>query len=143
MVYIPTEWFNGDTITAEKLNKLEEGVAEVKSEIEIINLGEYSATIQEGNRYIINAAPYPYHPNSSRVKEVIDSGKTIIGFVCDCDKSTIALRYVRYDDKDIIAHQFDTPFIEENSKIFAVAYERFDGSTSEVLFNSTLYAICI
>lgn len=27
MAYTPTEWKNGDVITAEKLNKLEEGVA--------------------------------------------------------------------------------------------------------------------
>lgn len=29
MAYIPTEWFNGDTITAEKLNKVEEGIEEI------------------------------------------------------------------------------------------------------------------
>ncbi len=29
MVYIPTEWFDGDTITAEKLNKAEEGIEEI------------------------------------------------------------------------------------------------------------------
>jgi ribonuclease BN (tRNA processing enzyme) len=29
MAYTPTTWANGDTITAEKLNKLEQGVANV------------------------------------------------------------------------------------------------------------------
>lgn len=29
MVYIPTEWFSGDTITAEKLNHIEEGVRSI------------------------------------------------------------------------------------------------------------------
>ena len=28
MSYTPTEWKNGDTITAEKLNKIEEGIAD-------------------------------------------------------------------------------------------------------------------
>lgn len=32
MSYTPTEWKNGDVITAEKLNKLEEGVQEALSE---------------------------------------------------------------------------------------------------------------
>ena len=31
--YIPTEWFNGDTITAEKLNKIENSIKEVSSAV--------------------------------------------------------------------------------------------------------------
>ena len=30
MSYIPTEWFTGDVITAEKLNKIEDGIADVE-----------------------------------------------------------------------------------------------------------------
>lgn len=33
MAYIPTEWQNGDVITAEKLNKLEEGVSGNNSDL--------------------------------------------------------------------------------------------------------------
>ena len=35
MAYIPTEWFSGDTITAEKLNNIEEGIKENDKAIDV------------------------------------------------------------------------------------------------------------
>ena len=34
MSYIPTEWFTGDVITAEKLNKIEDGIAGIETNIQ-------------------------------------------------------------------------------------------------------------
>lgn len=39
MSYTPTEWASGDVITAEKLNKLENGVAEASSsDVEVVSI---------------------------------------------------------------------------------------------------------
>ena len=43
--YIPTEWFNGDTITAEKLNKIENEVKDITHVLSGHVLGEYKGGI--------------------------------------------------------------------------------------------------
>lgn len=48
MAYTPTNWQTGDTITAEKLNKLEDGVAQSGSTLVNIDISEFSQmTAQE------------------------------------------------------------------------------------------------
>lgn len=42
MAYIPTEWFNGDTITAEKLNNIENGIEKINNSIDSTKLGTES-----------------------------------------------------------------------------------------------------
>lgn len=49
MAYIPTEWKNGDVITAEKLNKLEEGVQEANGEKLVTVFDDSITTASSGN----------------------------------------------------------------------------------------------
>lgn len=60
MAYIPTEWKNGDVITAEKLNNIEEGIEE-NSNFKLIDCAYY-----QGNCY----SPY----SDIEVRKIIDDG---------------------------------------------------------------------
>lgn len=46
MSYIPTEWFTGDVITAEKLNKIEDGIAGIETNIQT-DLKEVQGSISD------------------------------------------------------------------------------------------------
>ena len=52
MSYTPTEWATGDTITAEKLNKLEQGVAAGSLIVHV------TATVDEGANLYSLVTPY-------------------------------------------------------------------------------------
>lgn len=63
MSYIPTEWKNGDVITAEKLNKLEEGVQEAIGDELIINV-----------RFDTNEFKYVMDKEFNELGEAYDNG---------------------------------------------------------------------
>ena len=70
MAYTPTEWKNGDVITAEKLNKLEEGVA---------SAGDGSG---DSNEFIINVSRDSQYnlvmdKTFDEVEAAYNSGKTL------------------------------------------------------------------
>lgn len=63
MAYTPTEWKNGDVITAEKLNKLENGVSNGPLEVEIITTeedGDEIMTLNKTWQEIYDAFPNVY-----------------------------------------------------------------------------------
>ena len=148
MSYNEYTWQTGETITAEKLNNLEGGVQEALSSssgsVEVIKLGEYNGTIGASDPGVINASPYPYNTVAVKLKEIIDGGKKIVNIVCDCDNQDVGFEYARYDDMDIIVHQFDPSlFIEDNSKMMRIYYSRLRPTSTSLTFTAILYAICI
>ena len=51
MAYTPTNWQDGDVITAEKMNKLEQGVAEGGGGVLLVNVTETSSTFTADKTY--------------------------------------------------------------------------------------------
>lgn len=60
MGYIPTEWQTGDVITAEKLNKAEEGIAAASMKLVVIDANQKDASnkiyLSDADREIVQAA---------------------------------------------------------------------------------------
>lgn len=54
MSYIPTEWFTGDVITAEKLNKIEDGIADIEGGVTIVtqNVDTLSSNVNGQLTYV-------------------------------------------------------------------------------------------
>lgn len=68
MAYEPTSWSTGDIVTAEKLNKLENGIASSGGEIFIVN----TLLDEETGGMILDKT-------WQEIKDAFDSGKLILG----------------------------------------------------------------
>lgn len=69
MSYTPTVWADNDDITVQKLNKMEQGLKEQKSEVFIINI---TPGIIDGNSSLSTDKTY------SEIKEAFLAGKTLM-----------------------------------------------------------------
>lgn len=79
MAYTPTEWKCGDTITAEKLNKMEDGIANAGggSEPLIFTATEREATTEECPLGLGGAAT-EYSHSWQEVHDTLASGKVVL-----------------------------------------------------------------
>ena len=68
MSYIPTEWQNGNVITAEKLNHAEEGIAALSNR-NYMNIQKVTFTINSSNTEITSFSHTP-----SAIKNLIETG---------------------------------------------------------------------
>lgn len=77
MAYTPTEWACGDTITAEKLNKLEEGLAECcgGGTVRVIKPTGESGNIVGGNG--ISCTAYYYDMTYAELGETMRNGTIV------------------------------------------------------------------
>lgn len=146
MGYEPTNWKTGDVITAEKLNKLEDGVGNAGgSGVSFIKIGEYNGYFSPHQPAKVSASPLKYNSFSPALKSIIDSGKTIINFVLDVSNELIELQGIYIDGLNVIVHQKDEGFIDLDDEehmiktVFAFT-EDYDVQTD---FTSTIYAVCI
>lgn len=67
--YIPTEWFNGDTITAEKLNKVEDGVGDISDTL-------VPPFLNPGDKYFFTSdnASVDSYGNWRTLEQIFDTG---------------------------------------------------------------------
>lgn len=125
MSYTPTEWSNGDVITAEKLNKLENGVGD--SNIFIVNISVYGS----GGSYTVTA-----DKTYTELKAAYDAGKIIVGNIDDDQggaPSDYHLRYQALGSTSGINYGFDFIYIDYASSKFkfciaSIANDEYDMS---------------
>ena len=78
MAYTPTEWKNGDVITAEKLNKLEEGVQEAsENNLKYINFAYSSSSTRIYQEELTYESDY----TGAQLMELLSEGVNIIGIL--------------------------------------------------------------
>lgn len=85
MSYTPTEWQTGDTITAEKLNKLENGVADSSGSGGDGNIFTIHYTI-DGTFSVTSDKTY------TEIQTAVAAGKELIAF-CTIPSLTVGLDY--------------------------------------------------
>lgn len=78
MSYIPTEWLNGDVITAEKLNKIENGIADIEEGTDTItqDVGTISQQVRDIDNMLSTATCDDMYPNDMRVFVFDGTGNT-------------------------------------------------------------------
>ena len=69
MSYIPTEWLNGDVITAEKLNKIENGIAGAQEDADTItqNVTQNTQDIRDIDSMLSTATCDDMYPTDIRI----------------------------------------------------------------------------
>lgn len=72
MSYTPTEWDSGDIITAEKLNKIEQGISEASS-----SGGGEGGGSGDGGLYLLTETEEGIEQSYNDVKAAFDAGKRI------------------------------------------------------------------
>lgn len=75
MSYIPTEWQNGNVITAEKLNHAEEGIAALSNR-NYMNIQRVTFTINSSNTEITSFSHTP-----SAIKNLIETGYMLFTYI--------------------------------------------------------------
>lgn len=75
MSYIPTEWQNGNVITAEKLNHAEEGIAALSNR-NYMNIQRVTFTINSSNTEITSFSHTP-----SAIKNLIETGCMLFTYI--------------------------------------------------------------
>lgn len=78
MSYTPTEWSNGDVITAEKLNKLENGVADCGESSSELLMVHITQTIEYDSEMEQDVIIYEYDKTGAEILEALQSHKSVI-----------------------------------------------------------------
>ena len=117
MAYSKTNWQNGDIITAAKLNKMEQGVADIAHVLYPINV---EVTIQEMSGTVIYTADKTY----AEALAAIEDGKLPI-YIFHDDGSTIvyypALRKVTTPDKIEVVDTITQYIVHDSSGVHTEA----------------------
>ena len=160
MAYTPTEWKCGDSITVEKMNKIERGIADASSggavEVEVIKIASVNGGGNQLAKYINETEPVSSAQawtlngggtllDRKSLKTLLD-GKTMLSLVFDISGSTnvgVIDAWVHFNtsSRDILLDQFDAEKTDTltNITIHAIGYGNSvpNGSTIDI------YAICI
>ncbi len=113
MSYEPTLWVKGDKITAEKLNKAENAIAELSVEQEekeaqqfmvvraLFKEGEEELATKDGEQVRGLNSMYELDKTWAEIKEAEDEGAFIIGVQKDGLLSSVHVEQFEYDDEEV------------------------------------------
>lgn len=113
MSYEPTLWVKGDKITAEKLNKAENAIAELSVEQEekeaqqfmvvraLLKEGEEELATKDGEQVRGLSSMYELDKTWAEIKEAEDEGAFIIGVQKDGLLSSVHVEQFEYDDEEV------------------------------------------
>lgn len=141
MAYEKQTWVTGEVITEEKLNHMEDGIAGIG--VSFVKIGNYNGTFGANSTVLINAQPPAYHSFREPLKQLLNEGKTIIGFAMDCDTQGIKIYSVLIENDSFVVHQKEDGIMDDKSKLLKVIYVRTDSIPLQVSFIASVYAICI
>ena len=120
MAYTPTEWKNGDVITAEKLNNIENGIVNIESEGVPIAIVDVVAAVDAGDYDAQSDATY------EQLTSLFNEGKIVIA------KVTTTSNTIEYA---IMALQAEYGIYAKLSVTFGGGIIGVDATTGDWFFN--------